>query len=189
MTIKEKLESLRIQLSKTLLNLSEVETAEGVKVVYEGDSIVTGSTALFIYDESGAQVPATDGVYTIDGVAYNVAGGIVVDVVAEEVEAAEEIPAEDPVEVTVEEVVVEVADIVEEVVAEEIDPIVALTDIVTKLTEKLAELEAKVGGVETQMSKISDEPVSKPAEIVIKDSVVSTGNLKADKIRNILQGK
>jgi hypothetical protein len=200
-TIKEKLEKLRQTLSKELLNLAEVTTAEGVIVVYEGD-IVIGETKLFVYDEAGEQIPAPNGEYTIEDKKYVVAEGVITEeviveepvveenVIVEDAPTTEDIVEELPEEPAVDAIVEEIVDIVPEVAQEdEIDPVKALADIITKLVEKLDTMQAEMTAMKAEMSVISDQPVALPAEIAVKDEKKATGTTGAERAKAILQAK
>ena len=180
--LKEKLETLRVSMSKILLNLSEVKTEEGVTVVYEGE-LIPGETKLFVYDEAGEQIPAPNGEYTIEGVKYTVTDGVI-EVPAEEApveeeaaieeaptteEIVEDIPAEPAVDVIVEEIV----DAVEEVAeVDQIDPVQALADIVTKLVEKLDAMEKEMVNMNKDITLFKDRPAGEPIVDVYKKSVM-----------------
>lgn len=65
MELKAELIKMKKQLNCLLFKLTEVATAEGVTLVYTGE-LVEG-LEVFVYDDSGATVPAPDGTYTIEG--------------------------------------------------------------------------------------------------------------------------
>lgn len=100
----------------------QAKLADGTIVTWDGE-LATG-TALFVVDEAGTQQVAPDGEHTLeDGTVVTVAGGLVVTVMPKDQEPKVE---------------VEIEDKAEEKMATEMEM------MVTKLAEKLAELETKV---------------------------------------------
>lgn len=152
------------KLARLLKLLTEAVTDKGV-LVSEGE-IEVGSE-VFVYDEEGNAVPASDGEYVVDGgeMTIVVANGIVSEmrqkeeapieqpeepetvVVEEEVADEEETPAEAPVEETPEE---------EAEKDEEVD-IEALKAEIEALKTENAELKAKVAEYEAK-EKEAEEP-------------------------------
>ena len=194
---KDKLKKIRLELSKVLLNLTEVTAEDGTVIVYEAEVVEVG-TALFTYDEAGEQIVLADGEYVVDGQSVIVVEGLVAELpVAEEApeEAPEEEMAASEEEVKPEEEVTaseeevkpeeEVAASVEEAPEAVVETVSkeefnSLVDSVTSLVEKFNTLSEKY-------SKIEKEPGTKPAKVEIKDSYAK-GNDKLSAVKSMVQG-
>lgn len=63
MAIKDELIKIRMQLSKVLFNFSEITTADGIVIIYEGE--IAEGLEVFTYDVDGNKIVLADGIYTI----------------------------------------------------------------------------------------------------------------------------
>lgn len=145
--------------AKLIKCVQEVNTNNGV-LISEGEIAV--GTEVFIADENGDLVPATDGVYETENVIYTIESGIVT-AIEEKTEPIEE-PVEEPTEPVVEENATEepIEDVVEEPTAtDEKDARIAeLEAEIETLNQRIAELEAE----NEELKKKLEEPVEDPIE-------------------------
>ena len=157
----------RIKLMKHFLKFGSMVSDKG-ELYYEGD--VEVGLEVFIEDEKGEMIPATDGEYVVEKQIFVIAEGKIAEIkeVAEPevVEAAEE-PAVEPV--------------VDEKVAELEAKLAEKEALVAELEAKVAELETKLGEKEAEVVKLSAEPTRQPAHIEVNDTqVVSKKDLKTN---------
>lgn len=135
------------KISKLLFGEQQFEQAklsDGTVVVWE-DELQTG-TPLFVIDEAGTQQPAPDGEHTLeDGTIVTTAGGLVVTVTPKEQEQEVEVEAAKE-------------DKKDEMAGE-------MEMMVTKLAEKVAELEAKIEEMGKKETMSSDEVEAKVSEV------------------------
>ena len=157
----------RIKLMKHFLKFGSMVSDKG-ELYYEGD--VEVGLEVFIEDEKGEMIPATDGEYVVEKQIFVIAEGKIAEikevVEPEVVEAAEE-PAAEPV--------------VDEKVAELEAKLAEKEALVAELEAKVAELETKLGEKEAEVVKLSAEPTRQPAHIEVNDTqVVSKKDLKTN---------
>lgn len=157
----------RIKLMKHFLKFGSMVSDKG-ELYYEGD--VEVGLEVFIEDEKGEMIPATDGEYVVEKQIFVIAEGKIAEIkeVAEPevVEAAEE-PVVEPV--------------VDEKVAELEAKLAEKEALVAELEAKVAELETKLGEKEAEVVKLSAEPTRQPAHIEVNDTqVVSKKDLKTN---------
>lgn len=137
------------KISKLLFGEQQFEQAklsDGTVVVWE-DELQTG-TPLFVIDEAGTQQPAPDGEHTLeDGTIVTTAGGLVVTVTPKEQEQEVEIEVEAAKEEKKDEMAGE------------------MEIMVTKLAERVAELEAKMEEMGKKEAMSSDEVEAKVSEV------------------------
>ena len=157
----------RIKLMKHFLKFGSMVSDKG-ELYYEGD--VEVGLEVFIEDEKGEMIPATDGEYVVEKQVFVIAEGKIAEIkeVAEPevVEAAEE-PVVEPV--------------VDEKVAELEAKLAEKEALVAELEAKVAELETKLGEKEAEVVKLSAEPTRQPAHIEVNDTqVVSKKDLKTN---------
>ena len=157
----------RIKLMKHFLKFGSMVSDKG-ELYYEGD--VEVGLEVFIEDEKGEMIPATDGEYVVEKQIFVIAEGKIAEIkeVAEPevVEAAEE-PVVEPV--------------VDEKVAELEGKLAEKDAKIAELEAKIAELETKLGEKEAEVVKLSAEPTRQPAHIEVNDTqVVSKKDLKTN---------
>lgn len=157
----------RIKLMKHFLKFGSMVSDKG-ELYYEGD--VEVGLEVFVEDEKGEMIPATDGEYVVEKQIFVIAEGKIAEIkeVAEPevVEAAEE-PVVEPV--------------VDEKVAELEAKLAEKEALVAELEAKVAELETKLGEKEAEVVKLSAEPTRQPAHIEVNDTqVVSKKDLKTN---------
>lgn len=149
-----------LQFARLLKMMQEVNTDNGV-LISEGEIAV--GTEVFIADENGDLVPATDGTYETENVIYTIESGVVT-AIEEKADPIEEPVVEEPTEPVVEENAVE--DPIEEPVEEptatdEKDARIAeLEAEIETLNQRIAELEAE----NEELKKKLEEPVEDPIE-------------------------
>lgn len=145
--------------AKLIKCVQEVNTNNGV-FISEGEIVV--GTEVFIADENGDLVPATDGEYETENVIYTIESGIVT-AIEEKTEPIEE-PVEEPTEPVVEENATEepIEEPAEEPTAtDEKDARIAeLEAEIETLNQRIAELEAE----NEELKKKLEEPVEDPIE-------------------------
>lgn len=148
-----------LQFARLLKMMQEVNTDNGV-LISETDIVV--GTEVFIADENGDLVPATDGEYETQNVIYTIESGIVT-AIEEKTEPIEE-PVEEPTEPVVEENATEepIEEPAEEPTAtDEKDARIAeLEAEIETLNQRIAELEAE----NEELKKKLEEPVEEPIE-------------------------
>lgn len=148
-----------LQFARLLKMMQEVNTDNGV-LISETDIVV--GTEVFIADENGDLVPATDGEYENENVIYTIESGIVT-AIEEKTEPIEE-PVEEPTEPVVEENATEepIEEPAEEPTAtDEKDARIAeLEAEIETLNQRIAELEAE----NEELKKKLEEPVEEPIE-------------------------
>lgn len=148
-----------LQFARLLKMMQEVNTDNGV-LISETDIVV--GTEVFIADENGDLVPATDGEYETQNVIYTIQSGIVT-AIEEKTEPIEE-PVEEPTEPVVEENATEepIEEPAEEPTAtDEKDARIAeLEAEIETLNQRIAELEAE----NEELKKKLEEPVEEPIE-------------------------
>lgn len=124
----------------------QAKLSDGTVVVWE-DELQTG-TPLFVIDEAGTQQPAPDGEHTLeDGTIVTTAGGLVVTVTPKEQEQEVEVEVEAAKE-----------DKKDEMAGE-------MEMMVTKLAERVAELESKIEEIGKKEAMSSDEVEAKVSEV------------------------
>lgn len=146
--------------AKLIKCVQEVNTNNGV-LISEGEIVV--GTEVFIADENGDLVPATDGEYETENVIYTIESGIVT-AIEEKTEPIEEPVVEEPTEPVVEENATEepTDEPVEEPTAtdEKDTRIAELEAEIETLNQRIAELEAE----NEELKKKLEEPVEDPIE-------------------------
>lgn len=158
----------RIKLMKHFLKFGSMVSDKG-ELYYEGD--VEVGLEVFVEDEKGEMIPASDGEYVVEKQIFVVAEGKIAEIkeVSEEPEVVE--AAEEPV----------VEPVVDEKVAELEAKLAEKEALVAELEAKVAELEAKLGEKEAEVVKLSAEPTRQPAHIEVNDTqVVSKKDLKTN---------
>lgn len=168
-----KLQILRINLAKELVNLFEIITNEGV-LITETESVIVG-TEVFIYDENGSFIPAPDGKYTTDSQIIFIESGVISnieDITPEETpveETPEETPIEEPIETpdedqmdpSFEERLNEVINSVNTITTE----LNTLKDSVAELVNDVAIIKSSIESINTSMTNFS---IQKPI-VEVKD--------------------
>lgn len=161
----------RIKLMKHFLKFGSMVSDKG-ELYYEGD--VEVGLEVFIEDEKGEMIPATDGEYVVEKQIFVIAEGKIA-----EIKEVQEAPAEPEVVEAAEEPVVE--PVVDEKVAELEAKLAEKDALVKELEAKVAELEAKLSEKEAEVVKLSAEPTRQPAHIEVNDTqVVSKKDLKSN---------
>ena len=196
--IKESLIALRKQINKVAFNFGEIVSVEGVTLVSKDEKIIEGSE-VFVYDEQGVLIPASDGTYTFeDGSSFDIKEGKALNVSEGEVETVE--PIVEPVEVTETELVdveiVEAPEVesVDEPVSGDTQSISDLQETVNGLIEQVSALTTIVESMGVQMSK-SEEMITKLAKyssaevIVEKPEVVEVITKKQSRAERIITAK
>lgn len=191
-----KLSQIKMELAKLLVQYSVVKTDNGI-LNFEGNELTIGND-IFVEDENGEKVPATDGEYkTEDNKIITVVNGKVESIVEveveDDVEPTTELEEETNTEEVVEETNVEEPTTEEEVVVEEevkmedvntaIDElrkeVNELYKIVDSLLEKVNESRAEA---DERLKKIECASMAKPAveEFETITSTKKTGDSKLD---------
>lgn len=146
--------------------------AEGkeITLTFVEEELVDG-IAVFVINEDGEMIPAPDGAYTIAGVAYTVADGIITKAVeevvadpapAEEIVEAEDTPAEEAAEDSVEE---KVDRDEREAKIDALEGIVAdLQAQINTITEKMAEMQAFIDTLKVVEAPAVEETVLRSAK-------------------------
>ena len=161
----------RIKLMKHFLKFGSMVSDKG-ELYYEGD--VEVGLEVFIEDEKGEMIPATDGEYVVEKQIFVIAEGKIA-----EIKEVQEAPVEPEVVEAAEEPAVE--PVVDEKVAELEAKLAEKDALVKELEAKVAELEAKLGEKEAEVVKLSAEPTRQPAHIEVNDTqVVSKKDLKSN---------
>ena len=161
----------RIKLMKHFLKFGSMVSDKG-ELYYEGD--VEVGLEVFIEDEKGEMIPATDGEYVVEKQIFVIAEGKIA-----EIKEVQDAPAEPEVVEAAEEPAVE--PVVDEKVAELEAKLAEKEAKVAELEAKVAELEAKLGEKEAEVVKLSAEPTRQPAHIEVNDTqVVSKKDLKSN---------
>lgn len=156
----------RLKLAKLLQMISDMVTDKGV-ITYEGELAV--GTEVFVNDENGDMVPASDGEYETDEVIVVIANGLVTEIRTKEAPVVEEAPVEEVVENLEDEPVVE--EVTEEEVQEIVEEVVENVENDTDtLNARIAELEATIADLEAKLAeyKEREEKVEEPIEVVEK---------------------
>ena len=158
----------RIKLMKHFLKFGSMVSDKG-ELYYEGD--VEVGLEVFVEDEKGEMIPASDGEYVVEKQIFVVVEGKIAEI--------KEAPAEPEVVEAAEEPVVE--PVVDEKVAELEAKLAEKEAKVAELEAKVAELETKLGEKEAEVVKLSAEPTRQPAHIEVNDTqVVSKKDLKTN---------
>ena len=161
----------RIKLMKHFLKFGSMVSDKG-ELYYEGD--VEVGLEVFIEDEKGEMIPATDGEYVVEKQIFVIVEGKIA-----EIKEVQEAPAEPEVVEAAEEPVTE--PVVDEKVAELEAKLAEKDALVKELEAKVAELEAKLSEKEAEVVKLSAEPTRQPAHIEVNDTqVVSKKDLKSN---------
>lgn len=179
-----KLQSLKLALSKFLAALSEIKTDKAV-LTYNEDGELSVGFNVYVTNEEGEYEPAMDGEYvTEDEKIIVVADGKVAEIKEKEVEpepepVAEPEPIAEPEPVAAEEepAVEPVPDAVEEM-KKEIDE---LYDLVEKLINEVAALKGKTDEAVATVEEMSKMSAASPANVEIeKTASIKSGNAKLD---------
>ena len=161
----------RIKLMKHFLKFGSMVSDKG-ELYYEGD--VEVGLEVFVEDEKGEMIPATDGEYVVEKQIFVIAEGKIA-----EIKEVQEAPVEPEVVEAAEEPVTE--PVVDEKVAELEAKLAEKDALVKELEAKVAELEAKLSEKEAEVVKLSAEPTRQPAHIEVNDTqVVSKKDLKSN---------
>ena len=154
--------------AKLIKCVQEVNTNNGV-LISEGE-IVVGSE-VFIADENGDLVPATDGVYETENVIYTIESGIV-KAIEEKADPIEE-PVEEPTEPVVEENAAEdpIEEPVEEPTAtdERDAEIEDLNAQIETLNQRIAELEAENEELKKKLAEPVEDPIEEQTTLMSKE--------------------
>lgn len=162
MAIKDELIKIRMQLSKVLFNFSEITTADGIVIIYEGE--IAEGLEVFTYDVDGNKIVLADGIYTIvtpddKALEIEVVEGKVASVKdVTEAEPEVETPAEDPVVET--EMSVVTPDVNEQKFSELNSKITQLTEVVNKLNEVVLKFGLEKPVVDAKVIEVNDSKQS-----------------------------
>lgn len=171
-----KLEKIKAKLASLLLTFGTIKTDKAV-LEYEGEELEVGAK-VFVVDEEGNKVAATDGDYiTEDNKKIVVKDGEIADVTEE---PAEEETKEEEVEAEEEEPTEEEQEPAEDKVAELEKKVAELETIIEGILEKI---EKDNSNVEARLSKVEKMSASKTIEEEFEASGAKrkTGNAKLDK--------
>jgi methyl-accepting chemotaxis protein len=134
---------------------------DGTQIRVEGDSLVEGAKVVVITEEG--EMPAPDGVHTLeDGTKVETKEGVI-SMIEEKVEAGYKDKMEE------EKPMVESKDPIQEIVS-------LLKDMMEKVSQKMKEMEEKVEEVKADFSKFKSEPASKKIANGKTDYNKSTNN-------------
>ena len=190
-----KLTQIKLELAKILAQFSDVKTNNGV-LTWDSDEDLRAGMDVYVMNENGEYNPAEDGEYVSeDGKTILVKDGKVESITDPKAEIDPEEPVEEvPVETAEEPVdpVVE-TDGDKETETDAIDAIHReineLYDVVRKLIDKVAELEAKGDETRETVEKMSQVSAAFSAEEQIdnKKEMVFSGNAEIDrKLKNFI---
>lgn len=199
-----KLDKIKAELAKLLVKYAVVKTDNGV-LEYTGEELVA-EMDVFVTDENGEKVPATDGEYkTEDNKVITVENGKVASIVEIEEELVEEEPIEEPTEepkeetedVKDEEPKGETEEVVEEpkeddkVVLEDVNESIAeIRKEIDELYKLVDSILGKIGETrdeaDERLKKLECASQAKPAveEFEALSVKKNTGNSKLDKFLN-----
>lgn len=161
MTIKDQLIKIRMQLSKVLFNFSEVTTADGIVIIYEGE--IAEGLEVFTYDVDGNKIVLADGIYTITSDDKTLEIEVVEGKVASvkditEAEPEVETPAEEPIVET--EMSVVTPDKNDQKFSELNSKITQLAEVVNKLNEVVLKFGLEKPVVDAKVIEVNDTKVS-----------------------------
>lgn len=182
------------------LQLGEVSVDDGKKLYWSTDEDLKQGDEVFVEDEDGTLVPASDGEYTTeDGKSITVENGIVTEIkdkeaeVAPQEEAKEEAKEETPVaQETVEEIPnAEPADntvtdevSVEERVAAVENKVADILNALEKVLNAMSAMEGRVEAIEEKIAKLDGEPVADP---VADEPVEQTKMSRMDILKGLVK--
>jgi len=142
----------------------DAKLEDGTQIRVEGDSLVEGAKVVVITEEG--EMPAPDGVHTLeDGTKVETKEGVIA-MVEEKVEAGYKDKMEEEPKVEIE---VEEKDPIKEIVS-------LLKDMMEKVSQKMKEMEEKVEEVKADFSKFKSEPAGKKIANGKTDFNKSTNN-------------
>lgn len=159
MAIKDELIKIRMQLSKVLFNFSEITTADGIVIIYEGE--IAEGLEVFTYDVDGNKIVLADGIYIITTPDDK---SLEIEVVEGKVLSVKDVTEVEP-EVEVEAPVVEtemkvVPDENEQKFSELNSKITQLTEVVNKLNEVVLKFGLEKPEVNERVIEVNDTKVS-----------------------------
>lgn len=174
-----KLEKIKAKLASLLLTFGTIKTDKAV-LEYEGEELEVGAK-VFVVDEEGNKVAATDGDYiTEDNKKIVVKDGEIAEIADVTEEPAEEETKEEEVEAEEEEPAEEEQEPAEDKVAELEKKVAELETIIEGILEKI---EKDNSNVEARLSKVEKMSASKTIEeeFEVTTKAGKTGNSKVDK--------
>lgn len=174
------------------LQLGEVSVDDGKKLYWSSDEDLKQGDEVFVEDEEGNLVPASDGEYnTEDGKVITVENGLVAEIKDKEAEVApqdeppveeekvEEIPNAEPADNTVTD---EVS--VEERVAAVENKVADILNAFEKVLNAMSAMEGRVEAIEEKIAKLDGEPTADP---VSNEPVEQTKMSRMDILKGLVK--